>query len=155
MKKGRMVFLVLVVCSAVVTGSTVGLLHSQQHLATLDMERETSAAQTDKPEVEPPIPANNKDNPSIEQLEKSGPSSSIASSTQHPAVQSQQQFLILTEDEAREIFSMFVELGYNQDTLSDAAASFQEDNQLKPTGFLDGATLHQVIQQVKLKKVGA
>ncbi|MGI6487807.1 MAG: peptidoglycan-binding protein [Syntrophomonadaceae bacterium] len=156
MRKGTLVFLILVVCSAVVIGSTVGLLHNHHHLAALYTKMETPAAQTDNiPEVEPPIPAGDKDNLKTEPVKNPNPSRNMASNRQHPAVGSQQQLLILTEDEVREIYSMFMELGYDHDQLSDATASFQQDHQLKPTGFLDGATLHQVIQQVKLKKVGA
>ena len=111
MRKGTLVFLVLVVCSAVVTGSTVGLLHNHHHLAALYTKMETPAAQTDKPEVEPPVPAGNKDNSKTELVEKPSPPQNTASSRQHPAVGSQQQLLILTEDEVREIYSMFM-VGY-------------------------------------------
>ena len=63
MRKGTLVFLILVVCSAVVIGSTVGLLHNHHHLAALYTKMETPASQTDNiPEVEPPIPAGDKDN---------------------------------------------------------------------------------------------
>lgn len=159
MQKGTVVFLVLIICSALTMGATLGLITNREYLilhltklgnskaaaspVDLGKSRAVAVAETipttsgiKTPSVSTPYSYNQE----------------VNASTSQDAF-SQAQLLLLTENEVKEICSMLKELGYETSDLSGAVKHFQEKNHLPATGYLDTDTLNSIITQVLKQKV--
>ncbi len=163
MRKGTVVFLVLMVCSALIIGTTLGIISVRHYLIPHLAAASSSPQITDNPagsqqeEVPSPPVSGASDNRKPENTAQPSPSrhrEPESSSSMYvndeftPA-----KLLLLTENEIKEIKSMLRELGYETSNLSEAVKQFQEKNHLTATGYLDTETLTSIMTQVLRHKV--
>ena len=163
MQRGTVVFLVLMICSALIIGTTLGIISTRQYLiphlaaAKSGTPQELGESTASEPAEFPsaPVPTNSGNN---------GKNASHANPSRHRQPETQgslrlnsdfapANLLLLTENEIREIKSMLRNLGYETSDLSEAVKQFQQKNHLTATGYLDTETLTSIITQVLRQKV--
>jgi hypothetical protein len=136
MTRGQTVFLFLMICAAVMTGATLGvisnfdiMLHQSQLIS------DSTAASIDQLPVEP------------------GDNSEIASSVPitvatNDQVSRSNQLMVVTSQEKEEIRGMLRQLGMSEDEQeSEFISNFQRSHSLNATGNLDSQTLNLMIKQ--------
>lgn len=126
MKKEHVIFLVLLLAAAIVTGSTAGFISHFKYIVQYQQAGHTqTCATTQEPEEDHADRASNRS----------------------------EKVMVVSDQEEEAIYDMLLELGMNQgEEPSRFIAEFQQQQSLKPTGNLDSSTLQVIIQQATLKK---
>lgn len=150
MRKGSIVFLVLLVCSAVIVGTTLGLFCNMQYITTY-LEGKTPTQIADNNEV--PAPGSPIESRNYSAGPPAGKQRDFSTTPSRGYDVRTSQLLILTESEMREITQMLKELGYDKDSFRETVRLFQRDNHLQPTGILDVTTVNVMVKQAIQKKV--
>lgn len=139
MQRGQMIFLILMLCSAIVTGTTIGIA---ANFPLLTQHIQSTADQA--AESEPALPAQQ------QSADREAGSINIASSE---ARNRSNQMMVITAEEKNEIRSMLEQLGMSSDQdEAEFIREFQISNSLSPTGSLDSQTLNMMIKQATLNK---
>ncbi len=155
MQKGYFFFLILVLASAVILGSTIGLI---SNVSFMVQNTDLLKAQSDEPSSEgnindttiPVVPQPTGD-ASSQDLNQSNnnSSSSFASSSS-----SSSEYMVISQEEKEQIKTMLLSLGMDEkDDLGQFVREFQKKNALEVTGMLDSHTLDTIIKQTTLQEV--
>lgn len=146
MKQENAIFLILVLAAAVVLGTTFGIINGyltlavhQKSLPTVPSEDSiftdyANPSSENKQSAEPKKEAQESQMASIEVLHK------------------ENQHIILTPLEVREIQGMLAQMGCSHSNWSQSIRLFQQQNDIKATGILDYTTLDSIINQITLKR---
>jgi hypothetical protein len=153
MQKGYFFFLILVLASAVILGSTIGLISNVSYMV---QNTDLLKAQSDEPSSEgnindttiPVVPQPAGD-ASSQDLNQSNSSSSFA-----PSSSSSSEYMVISQEEKEQIKRMLFSLGMDEkDDLGQFVREFQKKNALEVTGMLDSHTLDTIIKQTTLQEV--
>lgn len=146
MKRQYAIFLVLIICAAMVGSSTLVIVLNMPIIAQTSQRLQAEAEQSAK------------SNPATETQTASTQTSrkntvvAMESSNQAPTTVSGE----FTLAEKEQIAQMLNELGMQEKDISaDSIKSFQNQNSLSPTGNLDTSTLNEIIRQLALVKAQA
>jgi len=161
-QKGTVVFLVLMICSALIIGTTLGFISTREYLVphlsktyTDTGTAKTNSADSDEnqaPSVPDPNASSIAEKVSYSALSRYGQPQTVNSLRSSDAFASA-KLLVLTENEVKEVKAMLQNLGYDASSLPEAVKQFQEKNHLAATGYLDTETLTSIITQVLRQKV--
>lgn len=139
MQRGQMIFLILILCSAIVTGTTIGFA---ANFPLLTQHIQSTADQAAESEPAPTAGQRSDD--------QDAGSINVASSEE---LNRSYQMMVVTSDEKNEIRSMLEQLGMSSDQdEAEFIREFQINNSLNPTGSLDSLTLNMMIKQATLNK---
>lgn len=146
MKKQYAIFLVLIICAAMVGSSTLVIV--------LNMPVIAQASQRLQAEAERPASSTQTAETMTASTEASPSNKSVAmESTSHGYTPVVNEF---TAAEREQIARMLNDLGLQgQDISSDMVKNFQNQNSLNPTGNIDNNTLNEIIRQLALVKAQA
>lgn len=152
MRPGQVVFMTLIICSALVTGATIGVASNFEYIAAHMKQpvQETAAAPAeDSPpapaEVSPPAPAQEPTEPAD--------ADAVTVASYDSVSRSSNQLMVITAQEKLEITSMLYDLGMSeQENETDFIREFQRSHALDPTGTLDSQTLNTMIKQATIIK---
>lgn len=134
-----MIFLILILCSAIVTGTTIGIA-ANFPLLTQHIQSTTDQAA----EYEP--------TPSAEQ-QSADQDAGFINVANSEELNRSHQMMVVTSEEKDEIRSMLEQLGMSSDQdEAEFIREFQINNSLSPTGSLDSQTLNMMIKQATLNK---
>lgn len=146
MQKGYYFFLILVLASAVILGSTIGLISNVSYIV-----QNTELLKPQPNEVFPDGHAHDSVSPT--------PQSNIPGSLQgekQPLSTSSgdSEYMVLSQEEKEQIKQMLFGLGMGEnDDLGQFVLEFQKKNSLETTGILDSQTLDIIIKQSTLQEV--
>jgi|GEM_PF-6462802 hypothetical protein len=146
MKKQFAIFLVLIICAAMVGSSTLVIV--------LNMPIIAQTSQRLQAEAEQPAESNQATETEIASNQTSQTNQVVAMelSSQSSAPLSNE----FTPAEREQIVKMLNDLGMQeQDISTDTIKSFQNQNSLSPTGNIDTHTLNEIIRQLALVKAQA
>lgn len=153
MRKGSVVFLILVLSSAVMVGTTLGLISNMSYLKPYLQNKSPSTPdnglESSSP-VEPPRveTGQHQSSPGKHQVAET-PEAVVSQSNDTPATSR----WTLTEAEAREIHAMLAQLGYGgSSSLSQAVTLYQKAKHLPANGCLDTDTLNSIVRELTKKK---
>lgn len=143
MKKQMVIFLVLIICAAMVGSSTLVIVVHMPYIAHTSQVLQAEAERSDEPNSAVDVkaePGQANENSTVLAMK----SSSVPSSTE------------FTPAEKQQIAEMLNHLGIQgEDVSADAIKTFQSQNSLNPTGNLDTSTLNEIIRQLALVKAQA
>lgn len=141
MTRGQMIFIFLMICTAVMTGATLGVI---SNLDVIAQNAELISASADAP------PALSSDERAATPESKSLSPTTVAD---YEGVSRSTQLMVITAQEKDEIRKMLQQLGMAEDEQeSDFILAFQRSNNLTATGNLDSQTLNLMIKQATYNK---
>jgi len=150
MTRGQMIFMFIMISTAVITGATLGII---SHFPYIIHQSQVIQASTDVPGNTPAnIPFEEKS-----QAEKRGPDSAALAvpatvSRNEPGNRSV-QLMEITAQEKNEIRKMMQQLGMAEDQPeAEFIMEFQRNHNLQATGILDSQTLNLMIKEATYNK---
>ena len=153
MRKGYFFFLILVLASAVIMGSTIGLISNVsyivQHTDLLKTQTAEPSSEGNINDTTIPVIPQPAGDASSQDLNQSNSSSSFA-----PSSSSSSEYMVISQEEKEQIKTMLLSLGMDEkDDLNQFVREFQKKNALEATGTLDSQTLETIIKQTTLQEV--
>ncbi|MEQ8176364.1 MAG: hypothetical protein ABRQ26_15030 [Syntrophomonadaceae bacterium] len=146
MKKQYAIFLVLIICAAMVGSSTLVIVLNMPIIAQASQRLQAEAGQPSESNQAidtQTAPGQASQNPKVVAMEPSNQNSAPMSTEFTPA-------------EKEQIAQMLNDLGVqDKDISSDTIKNFQSQNSLSPTGNMDANTLNEIIRQLSLVKAQA
>ncbi|MEN6391952.1 MAG: hypothetical protein ABFD04_16165 [Syntrophomonas sp.] len=146
MKKQYAIFLVFIICAAMVGSSTLVIVLNMPIIAQTSQKLQAEAGQPAEPN---------------QAIETQTASSQASQSPKVVAMEPSNQNLApmsteFTPAEKEQIAQMLNDLGVqDKDISSDTIKNFQSQNSLNPTGNMDANTLNEIIRQLALVKAQA
>ncbi|MDD2509895.1 MAG: peptidoglycan-binding domain-containing protein [Syntrophomonas sp.] len=155
MQKGYFFFLILMLASAVILGSTIGLIsnvsYMVQHTDLLKTQSSEPSSEGNINDATIPLvpqPAGDASSQDLNQSNKNSGSSFATSSS------SSSEYMVISQEEKEQIKRMLFSLGMDEkDDLNQFVREFQKNNALEATGTLDSQTLDAIIKQTTLQEV--
>ncbi len=145
MQKGYFFFLILVLASAVILGSTIGLISNVSYIV-----QHTELLKPQPNEASPDVHADN----AIPPAPKPSSPDSLQGEKQPSTSSGNSEYMILSQEEKEQIKQMLLGLGMGEnDDLGQFVLEYQKKNSLEATGILDSQTLDAIIRQTTLKEV--
>ncbi|MEN6348871.1 MAG: hypothetical protein ABFD08_05650 [Syntrophomonas sp.] len=145
MKKQYAIFLILIICAAMVSSSTLVIV--------LNMPLIAQTSQKLQAEAEQPAKSNPATETQTASAQTSRKNTVVADSSNNASSPVSGDF---TPAEKEQIAQMLNDLGMQEKEFSaDSIKSFQNQNSLSPTGNLDTNTLNEIIRQLSLVKAQA
>ncbi|MGB4304520.1 MAG: hypothetical protein WBJ34_12145 [Syntrophomonadaceae bacterium] len=142
MTRAQMFFLFLMICTAVITGTALGII---SNFDILQQQSQLVITSTATASDELPNEEQSAEKGDCQEQTSSG-STSVASYDQ---VSRSTQLMVVTAQEKEEIRKMMLQLGMSEDEQeSDFISKFQRSHNLSITGTLDSQTLNTMIKQV-------
>ena len=141
MTRGQMFFLFLMICAAVITGTTLGIISNFDILLQQSQLVSTSAATASDglPNLEQP--------PELGDVQEVTSRGSMTVNSNDQGNRST-QLMVVTAQEKEEIRKMLLQLGMSENEQeSDFISKFQRSHNLSITGTLDSQTLNVMIKQ--------
>lgn len=142
MTRGQIIFLVMIICSAIVTGTTIGIVSNFDIIAQqaqISLEKNADGAAADSV-------------PPINEYNQVPPADHLTVASNNPVSRSS-QLMVVTTEEKEEIRSMLRQLGMSeQQQETEFIREFQQSHSLDATGNLDSQTLNLMIKQATYNK---
>lgn len=139
MTRGQTIFMFLMICTAVITGATLGVVNNLDIIVQQSNMISASAEAAQSPDQMADIIDNTSPDPV-----KVADNESVSRST---------QLMVITAQEKDEIKTMLQQLGMTEDEhMTDFIRNFQQTHSLNATGILDSQTLNIMIKQVTYDK---
>lgn len=146
MQRGYFFFLIFLFASAVVLGSTIGLISNVTYIV-----QHTELLHTPSTK---PTPDSNKSEDSIPDIHQ--PDNGLSSQNNSPSLTSSSsdsnEYMLISQEEKEQINKMLISLGMDEkDDPSQFIREYQKKNHLEVTGTLDSQTLEIIIKHTTLQ----
>lgn len=147
MRKETVIFLILTLTAAIITGSTLGMMSNIKYL-TKDGKIPVSASQKEQTAANSQVAENT---PSAKNTNSQQTTTAVSAGSSSSSDVSEQ--MIMSPEETNQIRSMLVSLGMSENSdYNQFIMQYQQAHDIEPTGNMDSMTLNSIIEEVKMQR---